>query len=323
MTTLPIKPEQGQTPRTAQWSSLQQMAIRYKGLPKDSVERAELREQMARHLAGVFVQCIVEDEPTETDHVKGQPNAGQATESAQASSESGARFKRRDSLLVSMFREALFKHAKKSDAGFVLPDAHGGVSNFAPQAAQAFLLERQHRARDATMIEALVRDWDGTGSLQGFMRRCVSGFLADMANARKPGKRQTGARRVKDGDEAAQALAQQRYEERQQLLRGDGAPLEEQNPLPRALAFEAEGGYEEGDEDEVDASNEAALRVRQWVGSHLHQQTPLDQALIQQWMGLEEPVTGKELAARFGLSEARVSQRKNEVIERLRGVLGD
>lgn len=307
------------------WMTLQLMALRYKVLEKNSAERAELREQIARHLAGVFLHCVVEDEPPFDASAQKKPKTGRDMLSAVEpgfTPERGARFQRRDSLLEKMFREVLHNHAKRNDHDYKLADAHGGVSDFVPQAAEIFGLERKLRARNATFIEAHLHGWDPSkGDLQNFMRQCVRSFLADMARARKPKIRDTGPRIPKDANPEERAQLVTLFEERQRLLRGEAPLLEEQNPLPLSLTGQAGEGDEESNEPS-DIDDERALQVREWLESGLKEESPLAQALIRQWLGWDEELSGQELAARFGVSPARVSQKKKEIIERLQKVFG-
>ena len=234
-----------------------------------------------------------------------------------------------------MFLEELLKHGQSR-----LTDAHGGVSDFVPVAAQAFVLERHLRARGATLITALTAGWNGEGPIQGFMRLCVRHFLADMAQARKPKQRNTGPRIPTGATAAERSRLEQAFEDRQRLLRGEAAPLEEQPFADPDGAPNGEGG-EAAWEDGIAANTEAGPvgqtgsavggagawfaeppmdQIRQWVDEA--DLTPLDRAILKQCLGLEEAQAGGVLAARFGVTASFVSQRKGKVMERLEQALG-
>jgi hypothetical protein len=207
-------------------------------------------------------------------------------------------------------------------------------------AAQAFVLERHLRARGATLISALMAGWNGEGSIEGFMRTCVRHFLADMAQARKPKQRNTGSRIPKGASAAEKLRLEQAFEDRQRLLRGEAAPLEEQPFVDPDGAPDGEGG-EAAWEDGIAANTVAgpvgqtgsavdgagawfaepqADQIRQWVDEA--DLTPLDRAILKQCLGLEEAQEGSVLAVRFGVSASAVSQRKGKVMERLEKSLG-
>jgi hypothetical protein len=153
------------TTHKSEWASLQRLVLDYVGMA-GARERQVLREQIAAHLAGAFFVCI----------------GDLADEDATTGEEDGARLKRQDSKLERLIKEELRRHRRKSAGQRLLQAAHGGTDAFAPVAAQAFMEERSLRAAPgATFLTALFDGWDGTGTLEGFLRRCVSNFLADMA----------------------------------------------------------------------------------------------------------------------------------------------
>lgn len=290
-----------QKSHSSEWKSFQLMVIRYKGLTSGDADRVALREQMARHLMGVFMACCADDEQLQN----------------------GAKLGRRDSQLEKLFRQELSRHQKST-----LPNTHGGVNEFVPVAAQAFVLERQLRApRHATFMSSIFHGWNGSGSLEGFMRQCVRNFLADMANSRNPAQRQAGPRIPKDTDADEAARMKKRYEELQILRRGDAAPLEE---MSCAELIDASNPSQDGDllidfkpGDMYDAGTETVENLRAVMHELAESAdvTPLEKAIIGQLMGWDEEMSWKDLAARFGVSAARVSQRKTAIEKRVAALL--
>lgn len=277
--------------RKAEWATLQQLAIRYQGQVAGQ-ERAALRERISGHIAGVYLRCQgVEPVPGEV----GEP---------------GARLVRRDSLLERLIKEELAAHTRRSGGQRLLQAAHGGTDMFAPVAAQVFLEDRQHLARGGTFLTAVLDGYDGSGSLEGFMRVCVRHFLADMANARKPLEREA------------------RNPQRRARLQGDAPPVEEagtggEDDVQSAQRLAGTDAQRAIDSAEAggDAWAERLEGVGQWIVSMHDQLSPLELAVLRQLMGSDEAVDGKTLAAQFGCSPSWVSQCRRRLTEKLRDAM--
>ncbi|MDZ7812178.1 MAG: hypothetical protein U5L74_03280 [Ideonella sp.] len=213
-----------------------------------------------------------------------------------------------------------------------LAEVHGGEREFAPVVAQAVLLDRQLRAeradllahidrrqqarapRRATMIEALLRGYDGRGSLEGFMRDCVRSALADMAEARRllvERQRERGARIPKGATPEEKARLQSLFEQRQAVLCGEAPPFEELG------AVEVDTQADETAEAEDAVAAQAQQGVLEMLDDARAKLGPLEQALLDQALGRTEPEEGKALAARFNCSPARVSQLRTGLLARL------
>jgi hypothetical protein len=193
----------------------------------------------------------------------------------------------------------------------LLQAAHGGTDAFAPVAAQVFMQDRaQKLRRPASFLTALLEGYDGTGSLEAFMRTCVRHFLADMANARKPLERQA------------------RNPRRRALLQGDAPPAEEgglnseEGETAEQRLEAAAAKYATADTDGASEGwGEKMERVALWVEATQDQLEPLEQALLRQLMGSDEAVDGKSLASQFGCTPSWVSQCKTRLVVKMRETL--